>query len=115
MNKHLGRLASLTRKLMLLGAAPAIVMFVVLMAFFTSARLEDARREIAASSQMLADSLAPAVEYALVSGNEKALEQTLEQSLQQSRADWIRVSNVVGDEVGLATTDRKSTRLNSSH
>jgi signal transduction histidine kinase/ActR/RegA family two-component response regulator len=108
MNKQPERHASLTRKLMLLGAAPAIVMFVVLMIFFTSARLEDARRDVAASSQMLADSLAPAVEYAVVSGNERALEQTLEQSLQQSRADWIRVSNVVGDEVGLATTDGRS-------
>ncbi|TGN41718.1 ATP-binding protein [Marinobacter confluentis] len=99
------RQASLTRKLLLLGAAPAIVMFVVLMVFFTSARLDDARKEIAASSQMLADSMAPAVEYAVVSGNEAALEQTLQQSLQQSRADWIRVSDVVGNQVGFAATD----------
>lgn len=105
MNNRINRHASLTRKLLLLGAAPAIVMFVVLMVFFTSARLDDARREIAATSQLLADSLAPAVEYALVSGNERALEQTLEQSLEQSRADWIRVSNVVGQEVGFAAND----------
>lgn len=102
------RQASLTRKLLLLGAAPAIVMFVVLMVFFTTARLEDARKEIAASSQMLADSLAPAVEYAVVSGNEKALEQTLEQSLQQSWADWIRVSDVVGHEVSFAAVNGRS-------
>lgn len=105
MNNNTRRHASLTRKLLLLGAAPAIVMFIVLMVFFTSARLDDARREIAATSQMMADSLAPAVEYALVSGNERALEQTLAQSLQQSRADWIRVSNVVGQEVGFVTDD----------
>ncbi len=105
MNKHSSRQASLTRKLLLLGAAPAIVMFVVLMIFFTSARLDDARKELAASSQMLADSLAPAVEYAVVSGNEQALEQTLARSLQQSRADWIRVSNVVGQPVGFAATN----------
>ena len=100
--------ASLTRKLLMLGAAPAIVMFVVLMVFFTSARLEDARKEIATSSQIMADSLAPAVEYAVVSGNEKALEQTLDQSLQQSRADWVRVSDVIGQEVGFAATDGRS-------
>jgi len=108
MNKPSSRQASLTRKLLLLGAAPAIVMFVVLMAFFTSARLDDARKEIAASSQMLADSLAPAVEYAVVSGNEKALEQTLTQSLQRSRADWIRVTDVAGRQMGFAGTDRQS-------
>lgn len=105
MNRHPARHASLTSKLLLLGAAPAIVMFVVLMVFFTSARLEDSRKEIAAASQMLADSLATAVEYAVVSGNERALEQTLQRALERSRADWIRVSNVAGKEVGFASTD----------
>ncbi|MDF0750541.1 ATP-binding protein [Marinobacter sp. 71-i] len=105
MSKRMGRPAPLTRKLLLLGAAPAIVMFVVLMVFFTSARLDDARKDLADSSQMLADSLAPAVEYAVVSGNTVALEQILSQSLRRSRAQWIRVSNVVGDEVGFVSTD----------
>ena len=105
MSKRMGKPAPLTRKLLLLGAAPAIVMFVVLMVFFTSARLDDARKDLADSSQMLADSLAPAVEYAVVSGNTLALEQILSQSLRRSRAQWIRVSNVVGDEVGFVSTD----------
>ncbi|EDM49236.1 ATP-binding protein [Marinobacter algicola] len=105
MSKRMGRPVSLTRKLLLLGAAPAIVMFIVLMVFFTSARLDDARKDLAESSQMLADSLAPAVEYAVVSGNTASLEQILSQSLRRSRAQWIRVSNVVGDEVGFVSTD----------
>ncbi len=98
--------APLSRKLLLLGAAPAIVMFVVLMVFFTSARLDDARKDLADSSQMLADSLAPAVEYAVVSGNTAALEQILSQSLRRSRAQWIRVSNLMGDEVGFVSTEQ---------
>jgi signal transduction histidine kinase/ActR/RegA family two-component response regulator len=114
MSKHHIRQASLTRKLLLLGAAPAIVMFVVLMLFFTSARLEDARKEIASNSQMMADSLAPAVEYAMVSGNRRALEQTLEKSLQQSHADWIRVTNVVDQEVGFAAKDGRTDIENRS-
>ena len=104
MSKRMGRPVSLTRKLLLLGAAPAIVMFIVLMVFFTSARLDDARKDLADSSQMLADSLAPAVEYAVVSGNTASLEQILSQSLRRSRAQWIRVSNVVGEEVGFVST-----------
>lgn len=96
--------APLVRKLMILGAAPAIVMFIVLMAFFTSARLDDARKDLANSSQMLANSLAPAVEYAVVSGNTTALQQILTQSLQRSRAQWIRVSDVMGDEVGFVAS-----------
>lgn len=114
MNKPSNRQAPLTRKLLLLGAAPAIVMFIVLMVFFTSARLDDARKEIAASSQMLADSLAPAVEYAVVSGNEKALEQTLVQSLQRSRADWIRVTSVAGQQMGFAGNNDQSTHANAA-
>lgn len=93
----------MSRKLLLLGALPAIVMFIVLMVFFTSVRLEDARRDLSDSSQMLADSLAPALEYAVVSGNTLALDQILSQSLRRSKADWIRVSDVMGDQLGFVS------------
>lgn len=106
MSKQVDGQAPLSRKLLLLGAAPAIVMFIVLMVFFTSARLDDARKDLADSSQMLADSLAPAVEYAVVSGNTAALEQILSQSLRRSRAEWVRVSNLMGDEVGHVSTEQ---------
>lgn len=92
--------APLSRKLLLLGALPAVVMFIVLMVFFTSARLDDARQDLSDSSQMLADSLAPALEYAVVSGNSVALEQVLTQSLRRSKADWIRVVDIMGTQIG---------------
>lgn len=95
----------MSRKLLLLGALPAIVMFIVLMVFFTSVRLEDARRDLSDSSQMLADSLAPALEYAVVSGNTLALDQILSQSLRRSKADWIRVSDVMGDQLGFVSRE----------
>ena len=95
--------APMSRKLLVLGALPSIVMFIVLMVFFTSARLEDARRDLSDSSQMLADSLAPALEYAVVSGNELALNQILAQSLKLSKAEWIRVEDVTGDQIGFVT------------
>ncbi|KEF32471.1 integral membrane sensor hybrid histidine kinase [Marinobacter nitratireducens] len=88
-------------------------MFVVLMVFFTSARLEDARRDLSQSSQMMADSLAPALEYAVVSGNALALEQVLTQSLKHSRAEWIRVYDVLGDQIGFVTNAPDSETLNS--
>ncbi|GAA0838920.1 ATP-binding protein [Marinobacter szutsaonensis] len=92
---------SLSRKLLLLGALPAVVMFLVLMVFFTSARLEDARKDLMAGGQMLADSLAPALEYPVVSGNSMALEQILSQSLKYSNAAWVRVTDVMGNEIGM--------------
>ncbi|PHQ26113.1 hybrid sensor histidine kinase/response regulator [Marinobacter guineae] len=102
----------LSRKLLLLGALPAVVMFLVLMVFFTSARLEDARRDLSDSSQMLADSLAPALEYAVVSGNTLALDQILSQTLRRSRADWIRVSDVLGEQIGFVAHEPVNLREN---
>ncbi|QSP96564.1 response regulator [Marinobacter salinisoli] len=78
-------------------------MFVVLIVFFTSARIEDARREVTANGQLLADSLSPALEYAVVSGNTRALENVLSQALRHSAAAWIRVTDVVGEQVGFAS------------
>lgn len=100
MSKRTTLPAPLSRKLLWLGAFPSVVMFIVLMVFFTSARLEDARVSLFNSSQALADNLAPAVEYAVVSGNRRVLEQILEQSLRRSEAQWIRVTDVLGEEVG---------------
>ncbi|MBU2955968.1 ATP-binding protein [Marinobacter sp. F3R08] len=93
----------LSHKLLLLGALPAVVMFIVLMVFFTSARFDDARQDLSYSSQIFADSLAPALEYAVVSGNTLALDQILSRSLLRSKADWIRVSDVLGDQIGFAS------------
>ncbi|MEX0604422.1 MAG: ATP-binding protein [Marinobacter sp.] len=94
---------SLSRQLLWLGALPAIVMFLVLMTFFTSARLDDARKDIYSSSQVLADNLGPAVEYAVVSGNEQALDQILQQSIRRSDVEWIRVLDVMGTQVGFVS------------
>lgn len=91
--------------LLMLGALPCVVMFITLMVFFTSARLQDARDNLESSSQLLADSLAPVLEYAVVSGNTGALEQILEKSLHRSDATWIRVTDVTGDEVGVISRD----------
>ncbi|MBW0146143.1 response regulator [Marinobacter sp. CAU 1620] len=88
-------------------------MFIVLMSFFTSARLEDARQDLSESSQMLADSLAPVLEYAVVSGNTVALEQVLSQSLRRSKADWIRVTDVMGEQIGFVANGATSNPLQS--
>ena len=111
MNKpHIAR-STLTRKLLLLGALPAIVMFIVLITFFTSARLDDSRQQLSESSQMFADSLAPVLEYAVVSGNSQALEQVLSQALKRSKADWIQVTNVTGKPIGFVVSSATKTPI----
>ncbi|MDO6824968.1 response regulator [Marinobacter sp. 1_MG-2023] len=96
----------LSRKLLLLGAMPAIVMFITLIGFFTSVRLEDARQDLADSNQLMADSLAPSLEYAVVSGNTLALQEILSQSIRHSKADWVRVTDVTGEEIGIAANGK---------
>lgn len=97
--------ATLARKLLILGALPAIVMFVALMLFFTHVRLQDASEQVAQNSQVLADSLAPALEYAVVSGNNSVLQDILSESLRRSQARWIRVANVRGNVLGFVSRD----------
>ncbi|RMJ06370.1 Signal transduction histidine-protein kinase BarA [Marinobacter litoralis] len=99
---------SLSRRLLLLGLLPAVLMFTVLVAFFTSVRMDDARSSMAQSSQLLADNLAPVLEYAIVSGNSFALEQVLDNALEHSDAHWVRVIDVVGEEIGFASAEEQS-------
>lgn len=92
--------AKLARKLLILGALPAVLMFAALMLFFTYVRLQDANERVAEHSQIVADSLAPALEYAVVSGNASVLNDIIAESLRRSHADWIHVTDVSGDIIG---------------
>ncbi|MDX1634557.1 MAG: ATP-binding protein [Marinobacter sp.] len=105
MSESRTRRSSLARQLLWLGALPAVVMFLVLITYFTAARLDDVRRDLTNSSQVLADNLAPAVEYAVVSGNRAALQQILEQSIRRTDVEWIRVLDVMDEEMGFVHTD----------
>ena len=102
-SRPLNRGRSLNRQLLWLGGLPAAIMFLGLLVFFTTLRLDDARNDLHQSSQNLADSLAPAVEYAVVSGNTSQLERLLAEALHRSHAEYIRIANVAGRELGLAT------------
>lgn len=96
---------SLGTQLLMLGAIPAILMFVGLMVFFTNARLSDARQDLFDSTQKLVDNMAPALEYAVVSGNRDILSEILEESISGTSLEWIRVTDVVGTELGFVGRD----------
>ncbi len=104
---------SLSTKMLLLGALPLVVMFIVLMVFFTSVRMADARRDLARNNQVLADSLAPALEYAMMSGNTPVVDQLLSTSLKYSHAAWIQVSDIRGQQIGFVSTRDVTTPIPS--
>ncbi|MBJ6138948.1 sensor histidine kinase [Marinobacter litoralis] len=109
-----GSQSTLSRRLLLLGVLPAVLMFAVLVFYFTSVRLDDARDNMARSSQVLADNLAPILEYAIVSGNDVALRQILDNALQHSDANWIRVLDVVDKEIGYAGKEERPSDFTAS-
>jgi len=105
------RRPTLYQKLLLLGTIPAVGMFTILLGFFVSARLDDARHELFRTGQVMANNLSPAAEYAVVSGNRKALKQLLKESLQRSDIAWIRVRDAMGN---VLSTERNSDAARAS-
>ncbi|MAG99142.1 MAG: hybrid sensor histidine kinase/response regulator [Pseudomonadales bacterium] len=61
-------------RLILIATLPALLMGVVGFTFFTTARLDDVNRELQVTGQLIADQLAPAAEYGVISGNLDTLE-----------------------------------------
>lgn len=88
---------TLYHRLLLLGMLPAVAMFVLMLLFFTQARLEDARQSLFRSTQLTADNLAPAVEFPLISDNQAELNGIISQTLERSAAHRIEVMNRNGD------------------
>jgi len=66
---------NLRRRLILLAVLPATATVLVVGAYLTSARLQDADRELRQYGQSLADHLATVLEYAVSAGNRELLEQ----------------------------------------
>ena len=84
---------TLYHRLLLLGMLPAVAMFVLMLMFFTQARLEDARQGLFRSTQLTADNLAPALEFPLMAGNQAELRGIITQTLERSAAHRIEVLN----------------------
>ena len=88
------------RRLLLLGTLPALAMFLLLLLFFTQARLEDARESLFDTGQLIADNLAPAVEYPVITGDRMTLEALLDETMARSNVVGISVRDRTGQTVG---------------
>ena len=93
---------TLYHRLLMLGMLPAMAMFLLMLLFFTQARLDDAREGLFQETQRLADNLAPAVEFPVIAGNREELNALLQQTLERSRARRIEVRGRDGDVLGEA-------------
>ena len=100
MTSHRRNHWTIYRRLLLLGTLPALAMFLLLLLFFTQARLEDARESLFDTSQLIADNLAPAVEYPVITGDRLTLEALLDQTMARSNIAGISVTDRTGELVG---------------
>lgn len=69
------------RRLILIALLPVVLLGLALFTYFTHARLEDVNRELDATGQLIADQLAPAAEYGVISGNLLTLESLIRGTL----------------------------------
>lgn len=79
-----------------LGMLPATLMFMALVLFFTHSRLEEARADLVSRAQLMADQLAPALEFDLISGDRHNMRKLLDQIALSPMVQAVEVRDAFG-------------------
>lgn len=85
------RRGSINRRLITIALLPATLLGVILLAYFTHVRLEALDREMETTGQLIADQLAPATEYGVITGNLELLENLIKGSLNMPHVHKVEV------------------------
>ncbi|WP_193074222.1 ATP-binding protein [Pseudomonas sp. FME51] len=85
------RRGSINRRLITIALLPATLLGVILLTYFTLVRLETLDRELETTGQLLADQLAPATEYGVITGNLELLESLIKGSLKMPHVHKVEV------------------------
>ena len=72
---------------------PALLLTVLLISFFTFVRIQDLRQELNHTGQLIANQLAPATEYGVISGNKDVLESLLTATLATPHVRFLEVQD----------------------
>lgn len=96
---NLLRRGSIHRRLIMITLIPAILFGTLLVGYFIHERLDDLNREMQATGQLIADQLAPATEYALITGNLSLLESLVSSSLDIPHVQKIQVFDRYGQSL----------------
>lgn len=90
------KINSLPTRLLLTALAPALLLGLLLVAWFTHARIDDVQRELQETGQLIADQLAPAAEYGVITGNRATLEALLTGAMRSPHVHSIEVLDRFG-------------------
>lgn len=77
----------------LISLGPALLLTLLLISFFTFVRIQDLRQELNHTGQLIANQLAPATEYGLISGNNDGLESLLQATLATPHVHFLEVQD----------------------
>ncbi|AVO58013.1 MULTISPECIES: ATP-binding protein [Pseudomonas] len=72
---------------------PALLLTLLLISFFTFVRIQDLRQELNHTGQLIANQLAPATEYGVISGNSEGLESLLKATLSTPHVRFLEVQD----------------------
>ncbi|MGC5700357.1 response regulator [Pseudomonas sp. NFXW11] len=77
----------------LISLGPALLLTLLLISFFTFVRIQDLRQELNHTGQLIANQLAPATEYGVISGNNEGLESLLQATLATPHVHFVEVQD----------------------
>lgn len=78
-------------RMLAISLGPALLLTLLLTAYFTYSRLQDLRQELTHIGQLIADQLAPAAEYGVIAGNTPVLQKLLQATLDTPHVRFIEV------------------------
>lgn len=95
----------------MMSLGPALLLTLLLISFFTFVRLQDLRQELNHTGQLIANQLAPATEYGVITGNTQVLESLVQASLNTPHVQFVQVQDrahnvLVHAEQPVSETDR---------
>ncbi|SEM71264.1 Signal transduction histidine kinase [Pseudomonas sp. ok272] len=76
-----------------ISLGPALLLTLLLIGFFTFVRIQDLRQELNHTGQLIANQLAPATEYGVISGNKDVLESLMRASLSTPHVRFLQVQD----------------------
>ena len=75
----------------MMSLGPALLLTLLLISFFTFVRIQDLRQELNHTGQLIANQLAPATEYGVLTGNTPVLQNLIKASLNTPHVQFVQV------------------------
>ncbi|MDR9750569.1 ATP-binding protein [Pseudomonas sp. SZMC_28357] len=89
----LRRRLDISTRTQLIAVGPALLLTLLLISFFTFVRIQDLRQELNHTGQLIANQLAPATEYGVISGNNEVLDSLLKATLATPHVRFLEVQD----------------------